>query len=156
MKLSQLLSLIATEIAGNAAIESFCQTNYGKSVTIKVHADKKDPSKIGEAPWVGLTILGYDFPTGKNRKIQTFSVESAAYLEDKGETTVGKVTTLDGFAKIEDFSDLVFAAISKAVSTTASQTNMTLEGVSNTDLIIPENGFPGWLAMRSWNLGHKF
>jgi len=156
MKLSQLLNLIATEVANNAALNTYCQTNFGKGITVKVHADKKDPAKIADAPWVGLTILGYDFPADQNRRIQSFTVESAAYLEDKTETTVGKVTTLNGFAKLEDFSDLVFAAISKAVTTSSTQNNMTLEGVSNTDLIIPENGFPGWLAMRSWNLGHKF
>ena len=75
-----------------------------------------------------------------------FDVESALYCTENGETTTGKVTTLDGFSVLEDLSDLVFNSIETSISTSASQLNLTYMNEQNTSLTISD--FPGWIASK--------
>lgn len=151
MKLSALLASVAVAISGDAAIEAYCQTNFGKSISIYVNIDPKNPPSISKAPWVGLTVQGYNRPTEYNTKLVTFTLESAVFLNDATETTSGKITTLRGFASIEDLSDLVFAAIELAITTSATQTNMSYESEDTTTLTVAE--FPGFMATRNFTIG---
>lgn len=146
MKLSIILNDIATNIATDAAIETYCQSHYNKSISVYVHVDSKNPPKASKAPWVGLTIQGYSRPVNNNVVLVEFNVESAVYCVAEGETTVGKVTTLDGFSVIEDLSDLVFANIEKSISTSTTQLNLTYVNEQQTTLTISD--FPGWIASK--------
>jgi hypothetical protein len=150
MKIAALLATIASAVSTNAALETYCQTNFGKSISIYVHVDPKNPPGIAKAPWVGLTVQGYSRPTENNANIVSFDLESAVYAEKSTEVTSGKITTLSGFATIEDLSDLVFAAIETAVSTSSTQTDMTYSNEQGTSLVIAD--FPGWIAARTWTI----
>ncbi len=154
MKLSALLTTIATAIANNAALETYCQGKFGKSISVYIHIDPKNPPSVDKAPWVGLTIQGYRRPVEQNIQVVNFDVESAVFCFEPNTTTpvdiVGKVTTLKGFATLEDLSDLVFSAIEVAVSTSATQLNMTYNDEQQTNLVISD--FPGWVASRIWQI----
>jgi len=146
MKLSKVLNDIATAIATDAAIETFCQTNFGKSVSVYIHIDKKNPPSVSKSPWVGLAIQGYRNPTQTNGKTMEFDLESYICCNEDGETVVGKITTLDGFSVIEDFSDLVLNSIETILQTSATQLDLTINSEGQTSLIITD--FPGWMAAR--------
>lgn len=150
MKIAALLATIATAVSSNAALETYCQANFGKSISIYVHVDPKNPPGIAKAPWVGLTVQGYSRPTENGANVVSFDLETAVYAEKSTEVTSGKITTLSGFAQIEDLSDLVFAAIETAVSTSSTQTDMTYSNEQGTSLVISE--FPGWIAARTWTI----
>ena len=150
MKIAALLATIATAVSSNAALETYCQANFGKSISIYVHVDPKNPPGIAKAPWVGLTVQGYSRPTENGANVVSFDLETAVYAEKSTEVTSGKITTLSGFAQIEDLSDLVFSAIETAVSTSSTQTDMTYSSEQGTSLVISE--FPGWIAARTWTI----
>lgn len=151
MKLSKVLSDVAIAIQNDAAIEAYCQSKFGKSISVYVHIDAKNPPSISHAPWVGLTIQGYRRPTENNALLVEFDLESAVYCSDQGETTVGKVTTLDGFDTIEDLSDLVFYRVEQEVSTSATQLDLTYVNEQQTGLQISD--FPGWISSRVFTVG---
>lgn len=155
MKLSVILSTVANAIANNAAIETYCQTNFGKSVAVFVHINPKAPPSISSTPAVGLTIQGYSRPTEANFHLVSFDLESAIYISDSRETTTlaGKVKTLKGFETLEDFSDLVFSVIEVAVSTSPTQLNTSQVSEQGTLLSISE--YPGWAASRTWTVSTK-
>lgn len=153
MKISTLLDAIATAVANDAAIEAFCQTNFNKSVNVYVHIDPKNPPRTSEAPWVGLTTQGYNRPTENNVVSLEFDLESAAYCAKNGATVSGKITTLKGFETLEDFSDLVFAAIETAVSTSDTQLEMTYRDEQGTGLGITE--LSDWIASRTWTISKR-
>ena len=148
MKLSKVLSDVAIAIASDAAIETYCQTNFTKSVSVVVHIDQKNPPSISKCPWVGLTVQGYRIPSENNNKVMQFDVEGYVCCDDSGETTVGKVTTLDGFDTIEDLSDLVFDCIEKVLQTSAAQLDITIMDEGQTSLVISD--FPSWLAQKTF------
>lgn len=155
MKLSALLSTIATAVANDTALEAHCQAVFGKSISVYVHIDPKNPPSIDKAPWVGLAIQGYRRPAEFNVKIINFDLESAIFcFEPKAvpapDTTVGEVTILKGFETLEDLSDLVFTAIESAVSTSTLQLSMTYNDEQQTNLVIAD--FPGWVASRIWQI----
>jgi hypothetical protein len=150
LKLSTLLSTIATAVANNAALETYCQTKWGKSVSIFVHINPKSPPSISNAPAVGLTVQGYSRPTENNNVMVEFELETAAYISDATAATSGKITTLGGFAVLEDFSDLVFAAIEAAAVTSSTQLNTTYKTEQGTTMTISE--YPGWVASRTWTI----
>ncbi len=149
--LSTLLASIASAIANSATLEAYCQTNFGKSVSVYVHVDPKNPPSISKAPWVGLTVQGYSRPTENKALTVSFDLETAVYCEKSGETTSGKITTLDGFAALEGFSDLVFGLIETVVTHSATQLSMDYISEQGTSLSIAE--FPGWIAARTWTIG---
>ena len=149
--LSTLLASIASAIAKNAALETYCQTNFGKSISVHVHIDPKNPPSIAKAPWVGLTIQGYSRPTENRALIVNFDLETAVYCEKSTETTSGKITTLDGFSKIEGLSDLVFSIIEAAVTHASAQLSMDYISEQGKSIGIAE--FPGWIAARTWTIG---
>jgi hypothetical protein len=151
MKLSQVLSDIAIAIQNDAAIEAFCQAQYTKSISVYVHIDPKNPPSISKAPWVGLTIQGYRRPLENNARLVEFDIESALYCAGAGETTVSKVTTLDGFSVIEDLSDLVFSCIENAIDTSPTQLQTTTVNEQQTSISISD--FPGWIASRVFTAG---
>jgi len=146
MKLSVVLNDIATALANDVAIEAFCQAKYGKSISIYVHIDAKNPPKVSKAPWVGLTIQGYRRPVENNVVLVQFDVESALYCTEDKETTVGKITTLNGFETTEDLSDLVFNNIETSITTSATQLNLTYVNEQQTSITISD--FPGWIASK--------
>lgn len=155
MKLSCLLESIAISVANNAALETFCQSNWGKSVAVYVHIDPKNPPSIAMAPWVGLTVQGYRRPSEQNFKVLSFDLESAVFCFEPNfapspVTTAGSVTILKGFETLEDMSDLVFTAIEDAVSTDANQLDMTMNDEQQTNLVIAD--FPGWVSSRVWTI----
>jgi hypothetical protein len=154
MKISEILQNIALKIATDADIETFCMTNFAKSVSVYVHVDPKNPPGIAKAPWVGLTVQGYSRPTEQNGNIVSFDIESGVYCEKSTEVTKGQITTLAGFEVLENLSDLVFAAIDCAVSTSATQSDTTYSSEQGTSLIIAE--FPGWIAGRTWTISKHF
>ena len=153
ISISTTLKLIANEIANDAALEAWCQAAYTKSPSIYVYIDPKNPPKINKAPWVGLSITNIVQPTAQNGHVLTFTLETACFISSSGETTVGKVTTLDGFAALENFSDLVYTAIEAATQTTATQSDLTIMEVDATEYGIAD--FPGFIATRSYILGKK-
>ena len=148
MKLSKVLSDVATAVANDAAIETYCQAKFGKSVSVYVHIDQKNPPSMTKCPWVGLTVQGYRIPTENNNKVMQFDVEGYVCCEDNGETVSGKVTTLDGFDTIEDLSDLVFASIENTLQTSATQLDITIMDEGQTSLVISD--FPSWLAQKTF------
>lgn len=148
MKLSTILLDIATAIANDAAIESYCQMNYGKSISVFVHIDPKNPPSISNAPWVGLTIQGYRRPIDTNVVLAEFDLECAVFCSNATQTTSGKITTLAGFSALEDLSDLVFTVIETVISTSATQTNLSYRDEQQTSLMISD--FPGWISSRIW------
>lgn len=155
MKLSTELKSIAIEIANDAAIESYCQDMFGKSMSVYVHVDPKNPPSIDKAPWVGITIQAYRRPSEQNLRVVSFDLESAVFcFEPKAtpspESTYGEIVTLKGFETLEDLSDLVFNAIERAVSTSSTQLSMTYNEEQQTAMIISE--FPGWMASRVWTI----
>lgn len=155
MKLSQELTRIATAVANDAALESYCQAMWGKSISVYVHIDPKNPPSVNNAPWVGLTIQGYRRPAEYNVQVVSFDLESAVFcFEPKAvpapEKTVGTVKILQGFETLEDLSDLVFTAIETAVSTSGVQLNTTYNDEQQTNLVISD--FPGWIASRIWQI----
>lgn len=155
MKLSALLKDVAVAIANNAAIESYCQAMFGKSISVYVHIDAKSPPSVSKAPWAGITIQTYSRPAENNTHVVTFQMESAVYCSEPqavpaAEETFGEVVILKGFETIEDLSDLVFAAIETAVSTSATQLSTTYNDEQQTSLTISE--FPGWIASRVWTI----
>lgn len=150
MKLSALLADIATALANDTALEAYCQTNFTKSPSIFVHLDPKNPPSISKAPYIGLTIQQYSRPVEANARVIDFTLEAGCYIDNKKEklSNSNKVSTLEGFAMIEDFSDLVFAAIEKAVTTSSLQLNMSYRSEDTTLLAVGE--FPGWVASRNF------
>jgi len=149
--LSTLLASVATAIANSATIETFCQANFSKSISVYVHLDPKNPPSISKAPWVGLTIQGYSRPAENAGRIVTFDLETAVYCEKSTETTSGKITTLGGFATLESLSDLVFGVIETAVTHASTQLEMDYVSEQGTSLTTAE--FPGWIAARTWTIG---
>ena len=148
MKLSTLLNDIAVAIASDAAIEAFCQAKFGKSISIYIHIDPKNPPSISLAPWVGLTIQGYRRTTDSNLLTMDFDLESAVFCDSNARTTTGNIVTMDGFGVLEDLSDLVFSVIEDCISTSATQLNITFSDEQQTALMIAD--FPGWIASRIW------
>lgn len=148
--LSALLAGIASAIATNSALETFCQTNFNKSINVYVHVDPNNPPSISKAPWVGLTVQGYERPAEDKAAFMNFSLETAVYCEKSGETTSGKITTLDGFSTIEALSNMVFAIIESAV--TQSATVSTMDYLSEQETSIGIAVFPGWIAARTWKI----
>lgn len=155
MKLSCLLETIAIAVANDADLEVYCQTKFGKSVSVHVHIDPKNAPGIAAAPWVGLTVQSYRRPTENNCNIVSFDLESATFCFEPNfapspVTVNGSVTILKGFEVLEEMSDLVFAAIEKAVSTSADQLEMTYNDEQSTSLTIAD--FPGWVSSRAWTV----
>ena len=149
--LSALLSTIATAIANNSALDTYCKAQFGgKSISVYVHIDPKNPPSISKAPWVGLTVQSYSRPGEHNGDVTTFDLESAVYCEKSSETTSEKVTSLDGFAIIETLSNMVFAIIETAVTQSDIQTTMDYLNEQSTSIGIAE--YPGWLAARNWQV----
>ena len=153
MRLSDVLKDVAIAISSDASVEAFCQAAYGKSISIYVHIDAKNPPKVSKAPWVGLTVQGYNVPSENNGKIVTFDLESALYCTENGETTEGKITTLDGFENLEDLSDLVFLAIETAISTSRLQLELTYMNEQQTSLSVSD--FPGWIASKVFTVAKR-
>jgi len=153
IKLSVLLNEIAEKIENNAELETFCQTNFSKSFKVYAYIDPDNPPKISNAPFIGLAIFGYEKPTNDNGRLLNFSLQVACFIEDSGETTSGKVTTLGGFAKLESFSDLVFDTIDAEITTSEQQQDMSVLSESNTSYGIAD--FPGFVASRSYTIGKR-
>jgi hypothetical protein len=152
MKLSTMLDTVAKAIANNAGIEAYCQANFKRSISVYVHIDPKNPPSISKAPWVGLTVQAYRRPIANNANTLEFDLESAVFCSNANatESKEGNVTTLDGFEKLEDFSDLVFSVIESQVSTSPEQLNLTYNDEQQTSLMISD--FPGWISSRVWTV----
>jgi len=149
--IATLLNSIATAIANDSALDAYCKAQFGgKSVSVYVHIDPKNPPSAAKAPWVGLAVQSYTRPGENNGKVTTFDLESAVYCEKSSETTSGKVTTLDGFALVETLSDMVFAIIETAVAQSDTQTTMDYLNEQSTSIGIAE--YPGWIAARNWQV----
>lgn len=157
-KLSQILKKVALEVANCGLIEDHCQSVYNKSMSIYIHIDPKNPPSITHAPWLGLTIQSYSTPTETNGSVITFDMESAVFVMDadaetEATTQDGSITTLKGFEKLEDLSDLVFDAIDRAVTTSQTQLVTTHNNEQPTNLTITD--FPGWVASRVWSISKR-
>jgi len=148
--LSTLLANIAAAIAADATLETFCQTNFSKSISVYVHLDPKNPPSISKAPWVGLTVQSYERPAEDKAAFMNFNLETAVYCEKSGEVTSGKITTLTGFSTVEALSNLVFSIIETAVTQSGTQTTMDYLSEQETSIGIAE--FPGWISARTWRI----
>lgn len=153
--LNTIKRTIAVAIVTDAAIEAHCQEKYGKSITVAVGLDLKAlPKAESVCPWVGISIAEYQ--RASSGKTSTFQLDSAVYIQNEKispDPEYPSILVADGNAAIEALSDLVYAAIQKAVSTSGTQTIMTYqsEGPTKMGMIdLPEFG-----SFRNWTIGIK-
>lgn len=152
MKLSEVLNEIATAVATDPDVEQYCRQRYNKSISVYVHIDSKNAPSVTRAPWLGLSIQGYNRPIEQNINIVTFELETALVIVDENfeVSNEDKIITLNGFASAEELSDIVFAAIEKAVSVSPEQLQMTYTNEQGTNINIMD--YPSWIAARVWTI----
>lgn len=147
---------IAVEIINDAAIEAYCQANYGKSITVAIGVDlKRLPLSSSACPWAGIAVSGYSRPIDGSG-MQKFFLASAVYIQNgniEPDSEYPSIMVAAGDGEIEELSDLVFAAIERAVSTSPTQTETTYLNEEQTDLGIID--LPEFAATRNWEVAFK-
>jgi hypothetical protein len=153
--LNTIKRTIAVAIATDPAIEAHCQEKYGKSITVAIGLDLKAlPKAASVCPWAGISIAEYQ--RANSGKTSTFQLDSAVYIQNEtisADPQYPSILIAEGNAAIETLSDLVYAAIQKAVSTSSTQTTMTYQSEGPTKMGMTD--LPEFGSFRTWTIGIK-
>lgn len=113
MDINTILDDWATRLANDTDIETWCQTNYGFSVSILVGLNLEDPPRKDECPCIVL-VPGKK-RTGKAVDIESLIAGVALAVYDEAKTTSGKITKYSGIQKVEEFRQLVLTVIAQSL-----------------------------------------
>ncbi len=154
--LQDLQLLIAKEIVTDETLTNYCQEKFGNEITVYIGIDQDDLPRAGEVnPWVGLAVPLYQTESNIEDLVSSFVLDSAVYCKDESEpfsdADYSNIKIIQGNKTIEELSDLVFAAILRAVSRSATQLVMSYHSQTETSLgaLIK----PHFAATRTWTIG---
>lgn len=96
-------------LAADAAIETWCQAEYGKSATIFVGIDTRNPPGKAQVPF----IVFRPGPSAEGDEVGTFQYTFTVdwIIVNEGSTTTGGVVKMDGLKKSDEFGQLILAAL---------------------------------------------
>lgn len=105
LKISQIKDRWKEALVNSAAIEDFCQNNYGRSPKIFVGLNVKKPPSNSDYPLIVLrpgTKL-----EGLRQERNQYAISLSWGIIDEGVTQDGNVIELDGVDKIDEFGQLI-------------------------------------------------
>lgn len=153
MDINPLLSDLAEAVATDADVESWCQDKYGKSITVFMNFDVRNPPEKDDCPCVCL------YPAEKEYggSIYADAIGNVVMVYDSGEETredIDNIRQFSGPKNVEHLRKLVLRAQAGVIEATGSS---RIESVSvDYDTI---SNFPFMLADQAlqittpWTLG---
>lgn len=109
-----IMDLFATTLAGTAALDAWCQTNFTKDAAIFVGFDVREPPGKAHAPFIviqpGAAMEGDEVGMYQ----YNISVDWGVVVETT--TTTGQVKEVDGLAKVDEMGRIILDAIRSASS----------------------------------------
>lgn len=128
INVNDILELFGTKIAASTAIDTWCQTTFGKDLTVFIGVDTREPPGKAHAPFVVLQ----PGPAQEGDEVSTFSYQVTVdwCLVDEGATVTGNVHRIDGLEKIDVLGRMILEELRPAsANVTLSAWNYTVEQV---------------------------
>jgi hypothetical protein len=128
INVNDILELFATKLAASTALDAWCQTNFGKDLTIFLGVDVREPPGKAFAPFVVLQ----PGPAQEGDEVSMFSYQvTVDWCIVQEETTVtGNVRRIKGLELCDDMGRLILDELRPAsVNVTLSTWNYTVEQV---------------------------
>lgn len=126
--LTAILSLYATKLAESAELEAWCQLHFGKSATIFVGVDTREPPGSANVPFVVLQP-GAEAAGDEVAEFSYLVTVDWCVLAETV-TTAGAIKTMDGLTRVDEMGRLILEALRDASdNVTLSSWNYTIEQV---------------------------
>jgi len=117
MNINTLTAALKTAIADDAAITSWCTTNYSQDITIYINLDLTDPPQETNCPYVVIYPIGKQ--VGEMTSPKRHNFELIACIYDATSTTTDNVVEYAGVENIESLRKLIETAVIGATMGTA-------------------------------------
>lgn len=111
--ITDLATLCLNAVIADAAVQAFCQGQFGKAPTVLHGVDPENPPKSADYPVVALTDIVRSASLANNAP--SYVVGLLAAVENDAVETAGGLTTYRGMAEAGDLSELVEAAVVRAL-----------------------------------------
>ena len=107
---TQLVDLMITILTTDTDIETFCQTNYSKSLFVADQLDASD--KLGESDAPFVEIFRNKGTSGESVANWTYELElESGIVDDTQDTSTPNVILQNGPRKVEELKNLIYVAL---------------------------------------------
>jgi len=107
------LEYIAGILTADSAIETFCQTKFGKSLRVFIGQEETELPSVEELPAVIMIAGGRSLEGGDNIKARSAKITKAIFYDAENDTA-NLITTVSGVKILDEFSDLIDKTIVNA------------------------------------------
>lgn len=116
MNLKDALALIELTVSTDATISAHCSEVFGKAQSVLIGINPLNPPKLEEhCPVIAVWVGGRARISDQSHRIHTVNV--GVGIRDEEQIISGKVRRFCGLATLDDFTNVVEAAVTKALNT---------------------------------------
>lgn len=114
--LKDLMAILETELVSNTTINTFCTTNFGKLPKIFIGIDPRNPPELQDnCPMIIIAAGSRAREEKQMLRFHTLHVGCA--IEKNIQTRTGRVVKFPGSDLVDDFMNVVEAAVTKKMNT---------------------------------------